>query len=229
MNLTYWEQDFIHTRMGAYDIKYQEIYNELFDHITTAIEAKREAGDRAGLEIMYQDVVEAQFGGYFGIVKVAASYEKAYKDKLKKMIWGNYGGYINFQSFVFTAALIALSFVLPHNKITIGILFTLILAAAAGCSAYAFITLRSIKPSKGTVSLVYSHIITTANLPLTFVNAALWLPQLLYIFSEKDGKFKLFNSHPAVLALMLALLLIYDLSCIRLCRQELRQYVHTKL
>jgi len=227
MNLTYWEQDWVHTRMKAYDIKYQEIYDELFDHITTAIEARRDAGDNSSLETMYLEIIDAQFGGYFGIGKVAASYENGYKSKVKKMIWGNYRQYINYHSLLFTAALIAISFVLPHNKLTTVILFSLILISAACCSAYAYITLRRIKPSKGKTSLVYNHIITQANLPLMFVNCALWLPQIPYLlFSDHEPKNLLLSGPPAILALMLAMILIYNLSCMRLCKQELKGFVN---
>lgn len=58
MKLDYWEMDYIHTRMKNYDIKFQEIYNELFDHIVTAIEEKREAGDTATIERMYTEATK---------------------------------------------------------------------------------------------------------------------------------------------------------------------------
>ncbi len=53
MKLTYWEMDYIHRRMKTYDIKFQEIYNELFDHIITAIEERRESVDTSSLDQMY--------------------------------------------------------------------------------------------------------------------------------------------------------------------------------
>ena len=58
MKLDYWEMDHIHKRMAMYDIKFQEIYNELFDHIVTSIEERRAAGDTSSLDKMYDDVVK---------------------------------------------------------------------------------------------------------------------------------------------------------------------------
>ncbi len=54
----------------------------------------------------------------------------------------------------------------------------------------------------------------------------LWLPQLPYIFRDDDAHFKLVSVPLPYLALVLALILIYDLSCVRLCKQELKQFVN---
>ena len=91
-------------------------------------------------------------------------------------------------------------------------------------SAYAYIKLRRIKPSKGKTSLVYSHTITQANLPMMFLYTLVWLPQLPSVFND-NYKFTLAHLHPAILAFELALVLIYDMSCMRLCNQELEQFV----
>ncbi len=226
MKLTYWEMDYIHNRMKNYDIKFQEIYNELFDHIVSAIEEKREAGDTSSLEQMYADVVKTQFGGYSGIEKIARSYEAGYREKVRKMILANFKYYINFRSLVFIIMLMCIGFLLPHTNLIIGIFFIAIFAAAAYSSLYAYIKLRAIKPKGGKMSLVYNYTGGQANFPLMFVNSLLWLPQLPNIFSD-HYKFKLTNVyHPVVLALMLAFMIIYSLSCMRLCRQELQQVVN---
>ena len=226
MKLDYWEMDHIHKRMAMYDIKFQEIYNELFDHIVSSIEEKRAAGDTDSLDKMYNDVVKLQFGGYLGIEKIAKSHEDGYKSRVRKMVWANFRYYINFQSLVFIIALVGLGLLFPHTKLVLGIFLIVIFAAAAYSSAYAYIKLRSIKPKGGKISLVYSHTITQANFPLLFLNALLWLPQLPDIFSD-NYKFKLLDIYyPSVLALLLAFMIIYNLSSIRLCKQELKQSIN---
>ncbi len=224
MKLDYWDLDYIHTRMKNYEIKYQEIYNELFDHIVTAIEEKRTEGDTRSMQIMYTEVIDTQFGGYDGIERVAKSHEDGYKKKVMKLIWGNFRNYLNFQSLVFMAVLIGVSFTLPHTKLTVVILTVMMFIVAIHSSAYAYIKLRRIKPSKGKTSLVYSHTITQANLPIMFLNALLWLPQLPTIFND-NYKLTLPHFHPAILAFELAMILIYDISCMRLCKQELKGFV----
>jgi len=226
MKLDYWEMDHIHKRMAMYDIKFQEIYNELFDHIVSSIEEKRAAGDTDSLDNMYNDVVKLQFGGYLGIEKIAKSHEDGYKRRVKKMIWANFKYFINLRSLVLIIALMCIGFSLPHTNLITGIFFIAIFAAAAYSSLYVYIKLRAIKPKGGKLSLIYSHTITQANFPLIFLNSLLWLPQLPNIFSD-HYKFKLINVYyPVVLALMLAFMIIYNLSCIRLCRQELKQVVN---
>lgn len=225
MKLDYWEMDYIHTRMKNYDIKFQEIYNELFDHIVTAIEEKREAGDTATIERMYTEVTDQQFGGFFGIERIAKSHENGYKKKVKKMIWTNFRQYINLQSLVFVIVLVCLGLLFPRTKLVTGAFLVVIFAAAVYSSAYAYIKLRNIKPKGGKISLVYSHTITQANFPLVFLNTILWIPQLPGIFDD-NYKFKLWNIYPAVLALVLAFMIIYNLSCMRLCKQELKQFVN---
>jgi len=226
MKLDYWEMDYIHNRMKTYDIKFQEIYNELFDHIVTAIEERRETYDSGSLEQMYADIVKIQFGGYSGIEKIARLHEAGYRAKVRKMILANFRYYINLRSLVLIIVLMCIGFSLPHTNLITGIFFIAIFAAAAYSSLYAYIKLRAIKPKGGKVSLVYSYIGGQANFPLIFLNALLWVPQLPNIFSE-HYKFKLTNVYyPVVLALMLAFMIIYSLSCIRLCRQELKQIVN---
>jgi len=224
MKLDYWELDSIHTRMKSYDIKYQEIYNELFDHIVTAIEQKRAEGDTRSIEKMYTEVIDVQFGGYYGVEMVAKSHEAGYKKKVRKLIWGNFRSYLNYQSLLFTAILTGISFTLPHTKPTVIILTIMMFIIAIHSSAYAYIKLRRIKPSKGKTSLVYSHTITQANLPMMFLYTLVWLPQLPSVFND-NYKFTLAHLHPAILAFELALVLIYDMSCMRLCNQELEQFV----
>ena len=224
MKLTYWDLDWVHNRMNWYDIKYQEIYNELFDHITTAIEEKKQTGDTRSLETIFHDVVDTDFGGYLGIEKVAQSHESGYKSKVKKMMWSNFRHYINFRSFAFTLALMLISFTFPLNKMTFVILGSMILVATIFPSVFSYIKLRPIKRSQDKTSLVYSHIITQSNLPAVALNSILWLPKIPYIFMGEEFSYKIYNIPPSALALWLALVIIFDLSCIRLCKQEIKQF-----
>ncbi|SDT46101.1 hypothetical protein SAMN05216490_3567 [Mucilaginibacter mallensis] len=224
MKLDYWDLDCIHTRMKSYDIKYQEIYNELFDHIVTAIEEKRAVDNSSSIERLYTEVVDTQFGGYSGIERVAKSHEDGYKKKVMKLVWGNFRHYLNYQSLIFTAVLIGISFTLPPTKLTAFIIAMMMIVVAIHSSAYAYIKLRRIKPSKGKTSLVYSHTIAQANLPMMFLYTLVWLPRLPAIFND-TYKRTLPHFHPAILAFELALVLIYDMSCMRLCQQELKGFV----
>ena len=68
MTLTGTELEWINKRMDWYDIKYQEIYDEIADHIITAIEKERQEGDNRTIDIVFQNVTDRDFGGYLGVV-----------------------------------------------------------------------------------------------------------------------------------------------------------------
>jgi hypothetical protein len=227
MKLTYWDLDWVRTRMGLYEIKYEEIYNELFDHITTAIEGKQNAGDNRSLQIIFQEVVDTAFGGYLGIEDVAKSHERVYKLKIKALLWSNLREYINFKSFAFTLLLILISFSFPLTKLTYIIMGVALFIAAMFPAVYAYIKLRRIKPASGKTSLIYSHVITLGNFPGLMLYLLLWLPKTPYILLGKDFPYKIYQVPPAMLAFIMALIIIYDLSCVRLCRQELKQFKFT--
>jgi len=226
MKLSYWELDYVHTRMKSHDIKFQEIYNELFDHIVTAIEAKKESGDTATMEMLYNDVVNTQFGGYNGIEEVAKSHEKGYKAKVNKLIWANYKYYINIWSFLFTSLAIIICSQLPGTKFVKGIMLSLLVLAIVYPLVYVFIKLKGIKPGKGKQSLIYSHILRQAYLPILVLNMVIYLPKIPFIFINDTDFNVLKILNPSMLALVIALMAIYDLSCMRLCRQELKQFVN---
>jgi len=226
MKLNYWEQDYVHTRMKSHDIKFQEIYNELFDHIVTAIEAKKAGGDSSTMETLYNDVVNKQFGGYNGIEEVAKSHETAYKAKVNKLIWANYKYYINIWSLLFTSAAIIICSELPATKPFKNTMIILLALTIFYPLFHAFIKLNRIKPAKGKQSLIYSHILRQAYLPVLVLNMIIYLPKIPFMFiNDTDfNVLKLLN--PSIMALVIALMAIYNLSCIRLCKQELKQFVN---
>ena len=226
-SLNYWELDYVHTRMKDHDIKFQEIYNELFDHIVTAIEAKRLAGDTAAIEVMYKNVENAQFGGYAGIEEVARSHEMGYKAKVKKLIWANYKYYVNIWSLLFTSAAIIICNELPKTKSVKNMMVIFFAICVFYPLIYVFIKLNCIKPEKGKQSLIYSHILRQAYFPILLFNMMIYLPKIPIMMFGGDTDFNVLKVlNPSIMALVIALLAIYDLSCIRLCRQELKQFVN---
>jgi len=225
-NLTYWELDYVHTRLKSHDIKFQEIYNELFDHIVTAIEAKKAVGDNNKIEMLYNDVLNTQFGGYNGIEEVAKSHEKGYKTKVKKLIWANYKYYINVWSLLAISIVVVLCSRLPNDKLVKDSMIVLLTASIAYPLFYVFFKLNKIKPANGKQSLVYSHILRQAYLPVLILNMVVYLPKIPFMFMNDFDFSVLKYLNPPIMALFIVLLAIYDLSCIRLCKQELKQFVN---
>ena len=228
MKLTYWELDYVHARLKSHDIKFQEIYNELFDHIVTAIEEKKVTGNITTIETSYNEVVNTQFGGYDGIDQVAKSHEIGYKAKVNKLIWDNYKYYINVRSFLVVAVIIILCRELPNNKLVKDILIVLLTVAIAYPLFYVFVKLKKIRPENGKQSLVYSHILRQAYLPVLVFNMAVYLPKIPFMFINNTDFSLLRYLNSSAMALFIVVLAIYDLSCMRLCKQELKQFVNIK-
>ena len=98
MKLTTEELAWIKERLKWYDIKFQEIYNEIADHIITGIEVARAEGDERDIANVFQTVVDTHFGGYQGIDAVVATHKKAFQDRMKKTMRVNFRYFINWET-----------------------------------------------------------------------------------------------------------------------------------
>lgn len=62
MTLPAAEKKWLEERLKTYQIKYREIYYEILDHVILSVEQKRAAGDSTDISILFQQVVDGQFG-----------------------------------------------------------------------------------------------------------------------------------------------------------------------
>ncbi|WP_184542635.1 hypothetical protein [Mucilaginibacter sp. FT3.2] len=116
MILTNEELKRIDKRMKTYQIKYGEIYNEILDHIISAIEKKREDGDNSNIELLFQQVVDGQFGGYDGIRKLVSDKEVIYKQSIQKVWWQSVSYYLSLPVFSFVFIALIISAWLPNSE-----------------------------------------------------------------------------------------------------------------
>ena len=219
------ELQWVTNRMRVYDIKYQEIYNELFDHVITAIEVKRAAGDSREILNVFQDVIDKHFGGYAGIEELAAGQEKAYSTRIRKTFRTIFGSYFNWKLLAFTVITLGLTFKLPNVKLVHNILLVLILLFAVSPMVYTYITItKKVKVAKGKRSLLKGQLVTQAYLPLIFLNGALYLPTIFFVNDDTSTGVKLFEQLPLpVLMLVMIFYMLLNLSAINLCNQILKK------
>ena len=219
------EVQWVTNRMKVYDIKYQEIYNELFDHVITAIEAKRAAGDSREILSVFQDVVDTHFGGYQGIEEVAVGQEKAYSTRIRKTFRTILGSYFNWKLLVFTGIVLGLTVNLPDFKLMHNVLLVLIFLFAVSPMVYTYIIIsRKVKVAKGRKSLLKGQLIAQAYLPLLFLNGALYLPTIFFLNDNTSTGIKLFGQLPLpVLMLVMIFYMLLNLSAINLCNQILKK------
>ncbi|GAA3966401.1 hypothetical protein [Mucilaginibacter dorajii] len=221
MILTKQELSWIDERMKIYDIKYQEIYNEILDHIITAIEEKRNAGDEQGIRWLFQQVVDEHFGGFFGMEKLAAGQKDIYLQSVRRLWNNSFRYYLNWQMLVFTLIAILISFKLPDVKAVRA-------ALLAGCLLLAFSPLLythfqlsgKIKTIKGKQSLIKGHMLTMTYLPGALLNFLIYAPQFVLLFTDKDDNWNLFKQiPPTIITAILMGFVLLNLTAIRFCKQ----------
>jgi hypothetical protein len=222
MKLTPAELLWIDERLNSYGIKYQEIYNEIKDHLLTAIEIARAEGDSRGIDAVFEEVVRKQFPGYWPFDDIVKQYLAAYRQKISRSMWRNYKHYINWQTIPLILLLLISSFYLPHTKPVLAVLFIVLLITAIVPIFYVLIKARDIVTEKGKQLLVKSYV-TSRSYSLLWIFSIVF--NILAPISREWHQVAFLNplNYPmAIFMLMLCFYVVYSLSCMRLCRQEFK-------
>jgi len=221
MKLSATDLEYINQRLDEYELKYQEVYDELKDHVLLAIETARANGDERDIGFLYNDMMNTQFPGYYAFEKIAGAYEKAYRVKIQRTLWANMKQYLSWQVIVIICMLLAISFYLPQNKPTALVFMVTLLIIAIIPQFYTLRKTNSIKPPKGKRSLAKQYVRYWGGVLLIFSN--LLLNTIGFFGREYHINYlNPLHFYPAVYVLLISFFLIYSLSSMRLCRQELR-------
>jgi uncharacterized membrane protein len=221
MKLSNCELDWIHKRMDWYGIKFQEIFDEMADHIISAIEVERDGGDQRTIDIVFEKVTDRDFGGYLGVDKIVKTYEHAYRSKIKKGMLENLKFYLNKPGLIAIVLLNITGFYLPGTKTTIFVMLVGLLLTAAIPVVYAYINSPKIKIDDGKQSIIQSHMKSRALFLLSMINLILCVVG----GAARTWDISFLNPahyHPVVYMLLLSFFIIYGLSIMRLCRQEFK-------
>lgn len=218
------ELQWVTERMKIYDIKYQESYYEILDHILTAIEAKRDNGDSREISVVFQDVVDTDFGGYSGIEELAVRQENIFNKYVGGAFKTIFRGYLNWGVLVFTIVASGLAYTLPNNKAMHSVFFIAIFLLAFSPLLYTFILIsRKVTPVKGKKSLLKGRLISQTYLPGMLLNSIIYLPVLFEGGDDTNG-FKLMRQWPLpALMVILIFFAVLNLSSITLCNQVLKK------
>jgi len=206
--------------MDWYSIKYQEIYDEILDHIITAIEAKRTIGDNRAINFVFQDVVDSNLNGYLGIEAIASTHKKAFQQKINHALRTNYSYYTSWKTSTGMAALIIIAgFYMPPGNIVLTMVISLFISALIPF-AYAIISSRKIKTVKGKDSIIKGSVLMHSNVLIFTLYP---ITQLIKWGRESTSVFlKAVLHSPAIYLILFYLFAIYGLSIIRLCKQEFK-------
>jgi hypothetical protein len=221
MTLSTIDLNYINERIDAYAIKYQEVYDEIKDHVLSAVEAARANGDQRNIASVFDDLMEAHFPGLWPFEKISKQYEKAFRTKIRKAFWSNIRYYLNWQTIPAFALLIIAGFYLPHNKSLNTVFVIVLLVIAFSTQIYSLIISWRLKASQKKISLVKNHVLIRSMFLMIItnllVNGVGFAARELNI-SFLDPKYY----HPVIYMMLLCFFIIYGLSSMRLCRQSFK-------
>ncbi|WP_183580461.1 hypothetical protein HDF18_25915 [Mucilaginibacter sp. X5P1] len=206
-------------------LKYRETYDELYDHIITALSHKTTI---TSFEQTIYDIITDDFGGHDNLMKLEkASKRAAFKDTIRLFLI-SFIGYFKFPKLLYTVVGAGMTYYFTlhvqlslWNLRTIGLTMMVLPAIytfARSVKMYAFVQKEDIKAGRdfnrhkfnrpkikpsltGSATIV---ILTIAALPLMFPH--LWLPMIYY---------------PVFVTLFLLFCALYNLSLARFYRNDL--------
>jgi hypothetical protein len=222
MNLTTDEILKVDQQLSAYNIKFQEIYDELKDHILTAIETRRADGDGREIDVLFNEVIQKQFPGYWPFEEIVKQHRLAYGHKIWRAFWLNYKHYFTWETIPLMALLLASSFYLPQTKPIMAVLLITLLLLSMLPVVYIAITGRKIKTDKGKHSLVKAYVLNCSNLLMIVFN---FLFNSIRLLSQNWARASFLDPRhysPAIYMLLIILAFVYCLSIVRLSRDEFK-------
>ena len=83
MKLNAQEISWINTQLKTFKIPYRELYEEIYDHILSAIELKKNQGDEREVSDLLVEVIVDDFNGYDGIKMIARERSR----RMQAAIW----------------------------------------------------------------------------------------------------------------------------------------------
>lgn len=208
--------------MDWYGIKFQEIYDEIADHMITAIEKERSAGDHRTIDLVFDTVADREFGGYLGVDKIVKVYEHTYRHKIRKELLANFKARLNLQTMFCVSLLVVIGLYLPHSKPTKIVVWVGLALTALIPVIFASRNAPQIKTDEGKQSIVKSYMKTRAGALLVL------LSMLLNVFNFVGEQWRIEfirprNYPPVVCMVLLSFFIIYGLSTIQVCKQEFKK------
>jgi len=227
MILTKEELEWVKERMKIYVIKYQEIYDEILDHILTGIEERRTAGDARDISVVFQDVVDEHFNGYIGIEALALSEEKIYQKNIRSLLYQRLKQSFNWQLLLISVILMALTYKMPNVKAVHGTFVVMMFVLSFGPIVYyAYIKLTGkVKTIKGKHSLLVILLRNQMMLPWLIFQFFLQGPNLFKEGNNHKDFYIWSYPHPVIMMAGLILFMLVNVSYL----QSFREIVAKKI
>ena len=205
------ELKWIDDRIAAYQIKYRNVHNEIFDHVVSAIEQKRKAGDGNNIDFLFQQIIEDHFGGTQGIEKLVAEHAKAYRQSINKLWMQSLKYYLTLHMLAFITVVLLLSLKLPDTNLVKTLILVMCTLLVCSPIVYAHFLLkgRVVKIVNGNLRFLRIHLVIKAGTPAIF----LYLP-FRYIPHQY-----IYQLPPVIFMAAMIVFVLLNLTAINFCRQ----------
>jgi hypothetical protein len=215
MKLSAEELKWIDERMKTYRLKRGDIYNEMLDHIISAIEQKREVGNNNDIETLFQQVVDRHFGGDEGILDLAVKQEGIYQQSIQKRWMQSFKHYLTWPMLGFIIIALFLSFKLPDiRQVKVLLLITYVLLTwSPGLYAYFSLQGKVLKSIEGNQSFLKAHLIRMICTPTGFISMLTFSYPFYFPWSFID------YLSPIVFVAVIILFVLVNLATVHFCRQ----------
>ncbi|EHQ25881.1 hypothetical protein [Mucilaginibacter paludis] len=215
MRLTTEEYAFARKRLLDFKIVYQEVYNELLDHVFSDMENRRTQGDARPAELMIEDVIHVM-GGTEGIKNMALEHARLFRVKLNQRIGKVYRKHLILKTIAAMTVCFILSTYLPDSTATTITVFALLALLLLSSSLYIGYRMRVIQTDHKKYSLLRTTIFWQAFIPMTLLNVAVIAARFSHV------KPTVILSHPAIPIMLFYFTALYLYSCYRVMNEEMQ-------
>ncbi len=219
MNLTTEEYKLIETRMLDLKITYEEIYYELFDHIASDIEHKRQGGDSRDVNTILTEIVDVELGGPAGIKQMARNQETRYRLKIYRQIWKDQRSQLWWKiliSVFFSVLMSRLIFLRYEANFALGVYLVAVLIIVS-MEVFVIFKMRELKNNGQGQSLLRTTITWQVLLPTSLLTMVMTVLNLISNFSHFNP-IRYIGINPFIPLLILCLTGDYIESCYKVMK-----------
>jgi len=217
MKVTNEEQEYLKNLLWS-NVKYQETYNELYDHVLTAVEELPD--NEIQRTETFNNIIENHFGGMYALEGLETERAKIVSSTIRKKQRQYLLSYFKLPLLLFTVLLAGSMYyaadMVPRKAVLIVVLFVglspAVIAALRGM-------IRFFKRKHQKPSIKDKVIEQLGTLSMSLFNMFVFLPPMFM----NDDNYKFFKqAHASIITVTALFFFIYSLSFIRLYRDEFK-------
>jgi hypothetical protein len=216
MTVTNQDKEYLHALLWA-NVRNQETYEELYDHILTALEC---ASETDGPASRYLDIIIARDFGTIAILKdLEIERVKVLTTHIRKRLWKRVLAYFKFPLMLFTLCATGLIFVMIGNVSRTSIFWLITMIALMPFVSHSVHLVKHLWHRETQKVSVKDGAIATISCGISFLNFTIF--QIFH-----NDHYWLFNrTHPLVISVIFMCYSIYTLSFIKVYAEEFKMNI----